>query len=1607
MGIKQDVFGLEQIYRLQVEGNWSTRGDVWTTPSPFRTTIKQYNTGYFAGGYSIAENARISTVVRYDFSNDTADTVSVAELPDEASTNSSQTLGNQSAGYAMGGSNPNASSTVYKIDYSNDTTALTPGAETWIRLLGSSGASNSNYGYLFGGNSNTTSPTGPYTAISRFDFSNDTSPAPIHNNFLVARTSGAAVGNQTHGYYGGGFNYPSPSYVAYSIVDRLDYANDTTQATPKGPLSAGKYSGLLANGNANFGYFAGGQDGTTPPTIMYSAIDRYDYSSDTVTSPPNIYNVDVTFRSSTGNNIGGYYIGAYIPSPFAYYSSISRIDYANDTSALSTRGNNITGAYSGFTFSSVENALPSLSSVNQASVARDNVVPQGTDFGYFGGGNTPRSLVVDRIDYSNDTVDAIEKGSLSLSRGLLGAAGNASGGYFGGGVGITHYSTVDRVDYSNDSPATSPKGPLNRTGYGFGATGNIHFGYWAGGFTPSSDSRVSRIDYSNDDVDASPKGNLSVDRRNMGTAGNQSFGYFAGGSGPLSTIDRISYTNDTVKASPRGPLTSTKRKLAGAGNADFGYLGGGLPPTTAVIERIDYSNDTLTASPKGSLTIARYELFATGSSSFGYFAAGYNNGGTILSMVDRVDYSNDTATAILKGPLSQARVSGAATSPRDCGIPLKGPGILETPVTFGNAAIPIPDFGYFANGGNPGGTMTVVDRIDYSNDTANAVRKSTTTGSTYLSNGAASNHTHAYFMGGFTSSANTSTVERMSFSNGSTNTSTKAALVFSRRAHFGVSNLNFAYNGGGYGSAPSAKIDRVNFSNDTATSLERGPLSAGGAYMSATGNDNFGYAVGSNKTLVQRIDYSNDTASAPSLANLTYTKNHAGALGNANFGYFGGGNQNTTFLERIDYSNDTATTLLAGAVRSTAENYPGTTGSSSFGYFGGGPGPVSTIDRIDFANDSAGTSPRAQLSLARNSLRAASPKEYGHPLLQTLSLGTAATSDTGYFGGGYQGSGTSTTIDRIDYSNDTTNAAPKGSLVTARMKLGAVSSGSFGYFGGGESPARVSTVERVDYSNDTANAVEKGPLFTTAEAPAATGNHDFGYFGGGMKQSPLSSISSIYRIDYSNDIATASPRGDLTNQIKELGATGNHNFGYFGGGQSEVTIVSRLDYSNDSADASPKGPLTTGAENLAATGNANFGYFAGGSTPSAPGGSTLVQRIDYSSDTIDATPKGNLNRTRYGLGATGNANFGYIGGANTPGSQSQIDRIDYSNDTVLATVLGSHLSSNRQYLSATSAKENGFIPIGPSVVAKVPFSSTQYGYFVAGRTYPPSYSHKDRLDYSNDTVKAVTRGFWNAGGYLQTTTSGSSNTHGYQIGSSNSSEVTRMTYANDTDNVVVTAGISFTILGSTATGNVNFGYASGGYNPWPTGRTQVSRIDFANDTTNGVPAGPLKNGRSFHAGTGNQNFGYFMGGRTDVSPGYSSLVDRIDYSNDMLEASPKGPLIAGKSYTGATGNANHGYIGGGPDPNMNALVARVDYANDTATIPARGSLTSARKYITATGNQNFGYFGGGQAVGYSPQSTIDRIDYANDTATASPRGPLSNPVDGMIGMSAASNANPQ
>ena len=53
---------------------------------------------------------------------------------------------------------------------------------------------------------------------------------------------------------------------------------------------------------------------------------------------------------------------------------------------------------------------------------------------------------------------------------------------------------------------------------------------------------------------------------------------------------------------------------------------------------------------------------------------------------------------------------------------------------------------------------------------------------------------------------------------------------------------------------------------------------------------------------------------------------------------------------------------------------------------------------------------------------------------------------------------------------------------------------------------------------------------------AATGNADFGYFGAGYDDNP-NRVSTVDRIDYSNDTATASPKGPLSNTTMNHGAS--------------------------------------------------------------------------------------------------------------------------------------------------------------------------------------------------------------------------------------------------------------------------------------------------------------------------------------------------------------------------------------------------------------------------------------------------------------------------------------
>jgi len=398
-----------------------------------------------------------------------------------------------------------------------------------------------------------------------------------------------------------------------------------------------------------------------------------------------------------------------------------------------------------------------------------------------------------------------------------------------------------------------------------------------------------------------------------------------------------------------------------------------------------------------------------------------------------------------------------------------------------------------------------------------------------------------------------------------------------------------------------------------------------------------------------------------------------------------------------------------------------------------------------------------------------------------------------------------------------------------------------------------------------------------------------GWFGGGLTAPGPLRASTVDRIDFSNDTGTANVRGPLTLARESLAATGNSNYGWFGGGYAPTTTrstVDRIDFSNDSSTASVRGPLSSVRYNSSATGNSNYGWFGGGS----PGSVSTVNRIDFSNDSSTASVRGPLSLGRTGLAATGNSNYGWFGhGIASGGYRSTVDRIDFSNDSSTASVRGP-LSREKISSTATSGQAKG-----PAIKLQ---KAGNYGWFGGGITVPAPVTYVATID----------------------------------------------------------------------------------------------RIDFSNDSTTATPRSSLSLARGFMGVTGNSNYGWFGGGFNGSLATTYSQVDRIDFANDFVNASPRGLLSASRSGLAATGNSNYGWFGGGsaPGPLIYATVDRIDFSNDSSTASVRGPLSLARSSLAATGNSNYGWFGGGlSGPSVSPVSTVDRIDFSNDSSTASVRGPLS------------------
>jgi hypothetical protein len=223
-------------------------------------------------------------------------------------------------------------------------------------------------------------------------------------------------------------------------------------------------------------------------------------------------------------------------------------------------------------------------------------------------------------------------------------------------------------------------------------------------------------------------------------------------------------------------------------------------------------------------------------------------------------------------------------------------------------------------------------------------------------------------------------------------------------------------------------------------------------------------------------------------------------------------------------------------------------------------------------------------------------------------------------------------ITRLDFSNETVSS-PGKNISPARSNAATVSNNSYGYFGGGNNgpggavATAISTITRLDFSNETVSDPGKNFLTSPRYILAAVSNNSYGYFGGGVAlPSVPQSICTITRLDFSNE-TVSNPGNNLLKQRSYLAAVSNNSYGYFGGGTEDTPpyscTISRLDFSNETV-SNPGKNLPYGSQGIMGVFNNYYGYFAGGRDSNAPPVFlNTITRLDFSNETI-SNPGKNL-----------------------------------------------------------------------------------------------------------------------------------------------------------------------------------------------------------------------------------------------------------------------------------------------------------------------------------------------------------------------------------------------
>ena len=488
-------------------------------------------------------------------------------------------------------------------------------------------------------------------------------------------------------------------------------------------------------------------------------------------------------------------------------------------------------------------------------------------------------------------------------------------------------------------------------------------------------------------------------------------------------------------------------------------------------------------------------------------------------------------------------------------------------------------------------------------------------------------------------------------------------------------------------------------------------------------------------------------------------------------------------------------------------------------------------------------------------------------------------------------------------------------------------------------------------------------------------NHGYMYSGQGAPGN--SARSNTFKLDM--DVDTWSIATSMPSNNRYYGAQfGNTNYGYFVGGEmpspSGFTRVDRMTYSTETLNQMPGWPNPYGGKGMTGVSNTVKGYAGLGYQP-GPAYHGRVYKYDIPTDTTDSNPITNgMNGVVY-ASTSGNETESYWGGGYSnpyshvdSGNFTQVNKLTYSSDT-FALQPGSFINFPNPAANNNSAQGDG--------------NATQ--------GFHRKANHTQLISYATSTfVPAPGSG----GGTGLSVMSNDVNV--YMAGPS-ASEVGRYNFASGTAESISYMptqkyqaygisirgrGVNFpkspTVTPTSGTGfTFNPALPNFAMNAGTSSNTRFVKLDYATDVMTTVPGqfiyvpNQYYNRRSGSAAS-SATAGYFAGG--SGGPGQSSgtqwaWVDKYTYSSDTQSRMPDGTGIGTKNKPAAGNHEKAYWCAGGEYPISSNAVSKMIFSTGAwSTQPSANLGANVRNLKVAGGPTEVWCLGGDYVNGNNQPS---------------------------------------